>query len=334
MTALDLIQQLESDTTHPVYFLFGEEDFFQRELVAVLTRRWITPENRDFNLETFEAKTSTVQEWIGACKTISFFGGEKLVIVRGLDEFKWEDANVASLLDYVSDPVKDACLVLTARKADRKRKVYKALTKIKGAGECTAPREPALIAWIRGRAKESGRTLSAGAARLMIDRVGLKPGLLAGELEKVITFAGKTPSIDEQAVMAVVGETRLEKIFDLTDALKTKNPSKALRILRNHLEHGEQPVQLLGMIAWQFRLIWEVKHHQTAGTPPSRIAQKMGVAPFQAEQALRYTGKFSEGQLRDGFRSLFRADRELKGSGKAPEGILETLVLKLCSAGS
>jgi DNA polymerase-3 subunit delta len=333
MTALDLIQQLESGTPHPVYFLYGEEDFFQRELVAVLTRRWITPENRDFNLETFEAKTSTVQEWIGACKTISFFGGEKLVIVRGLDEFKWEDANVATLLDYVSDPVTDACLVLTARKADRKRKIYKALTKIKGAGECTAPREPALIAWIRNRAKESGRTLSAGAARLMIDRVGLKPGLLAGELEKVITFAGETPSIDEQAVMAVVGETRLEKIFDLTDALKTKNPSKALRILRNHLEHGEQPVQLLGMIAWQFRLIWEVKHHQTAGTPPSRIAQKMGVAPFQAEQALRYTGKFSEGQLRDGFRSLFRADRELKGSGKAPEGILETLVLKLCSAG-
>jgi DNA polymerase-3 subunit delta len=224
--------------------------------------------------------------------------------------------------------------VLTARKADRKRKIYKALTKIKGAGECTAPREAALVPWLRNRAKESGRTLTTGAARLMVDRVGPKPGLLAGELEKVITFAGKAKSIDEKVVREVVGETRLEKIFDLTDALKTKNPSKALRILRNHLEHGEQPVQLLGMIAWQFRLIWEVKHHQITGMPPSRIAQKMGVAPFQAEQALRYTGKFSERQLREGFRSLFQADRELKGSGKAPEGILETLVLSLCSAGS
>ena len=334
MTALELIQQLESGTPHPVYFLYGEEDFFQRELVAALTRRWITPDNRDFNFETFEAKTSSVHEWIGACKTLSFFGGEKLVIVRGLDEFKWDDANVPPLLDYVSAPVPDACLVLTARKADRKRKIYKGLTKIKGAGECAAPREAALTPWLRNRAKKSGRTLSAGAARLMVERVGLKPGLLAGELEKVITFAGDTKSIDEQAVMEVVGETRLEKIFDLTDALKTKNPSKALRILRNHLEHGEEPVKVLGMIAWQFRLIWEVKHYQTTGTPSSRIAQKMGVAPFQAEQAMRYTGKFSEGQLRDGFRSLFRADRELKGSGKAPEGILETLVLSLCSTGS
>ncbi|MCH7650629.1 MAG: DNA polymerase III subunit delta [Nitrospinae bacterium] len=333
MTALELIQQIESGTTHPVYFLYGEEDFFQRELIAALTRRWITPDNRDFNFETFEAKTSTVHEWIGACKTLSFFGGEKLVIVRGLDEVEWEDGKVTPLLDYVSDPVPEACLVLTARKADRKRKVYKALAKLKGAGECTAPREPALIAWLKNRAKESKRTLTAGAARLMVERVGLKPGLLAGELEKVITFAGKAQSIDEQAVMAVVGETRLENVFDLTDALKAKNPVRALSILRNHLEHGEQPVKLLGMIAWQFRLIWEVKHHQTTGTPPSRIAQKMGIAPFQAEQALRYTGKFSEGQLREGFRSLFQADRELKGSGKAPKGILETLVLRLCSAG-
>jgi len=333
VTALELIQQIESGTTHPVYFLYGEEDFFQRELIAALTRRWITPDNRDFNFETFEAKTSTVHEWIGACKTLSFFGGEKLVIVRGLDEVEWEDGKVTPLLDYVSDPVPEACLVLTARKADRKRKVYKALAKLKGAGECTAPREPALIAWLKNRAKESKRTLTAGAARLMVERVGLKPGLLAGELEKVITFAGKVQSIDEQAVMAVVGETRLENVFDLTDALKAKNPVRALSILRNHLEHGEQPVKLLGMIAWQFRLIWEVKHHQTTGTPPSRIAQKMGIAPFQAEQALRYTGKFSEGQLREGFRSLFQADRELKGSGKAPKGILETLVLRLCSAG-
>jgi DNA polymerase-3 subunit delta len=300
VTALELIEQLESGKWHPVYFLYGEEDFFQRELVAALTRRWITPDNRDFNLETFEAKTSTVHEWIGAVKTLSFFGGEKLVIVRDLDEYKWDDANVPPLLDYVSNPAPDSCLVLTARKADRKRKIYKGLTKIKGAGECTAPKEASLIPWLKNRAKESERTLSTGAARFM----------------------------------EVVGETRLEKIFDLTDALKAKNPAKALRILRNHLEHGEQPVQLLGMIAWQFRLIWEVKHHQTTGTPPSRIAQKMGVAPFQAEQAMRHTGKFSEGQLREGFRSLYKADRELKGSGKTPEGILETLVLNLCSAGN
>ena len=333
MTALELIRQLESDKTHPVYFLYGEEDFFQRELIAALMRRWITPDNRDFNFETFDAKSSTVQEWIGACKTLSFFGGQKLVVVRSLEDVQWEDTNVLPLLDYVADPVPESCLVMTARKADRKRKVYKALAKIKGAGECTAPREPALITWLRTRAKGLGRTLTSGAAKLMVERVGLKPGLLAGELDKVVTFAGKSKSIDETSAREVVGETRLANVWDMTDALKSKNTALALKVLRNQLDHGEEPVKLLGTISWQFRMIWEVKHHQTTGTPPSQIARKMGVAPFQAEQALRHTGKFSEVQLREGFRSLFRADRELKSSGKAPEGILETLVMRLCSAG-
>ncbi len=333
MTALELMEQLESGKWHPVYFLYGEEDFFQRELVAALTRRWITPDNRDFNFETFDAKTSSVHEWIGACKTLSFFGGEKLVIVHSLDEFKWDDANVPPLLDYVSDPVPDACLVLSARKADRKRKIYKALTKIKGAGECTAPREAALVPWLRNRAKESGRTLTTDAARLMVERVGPKPGLLASELEKVITFAGKVKSIDEQAVREVVGETRQEDWFAITNALQSKNTAQSLKVLRNQLEHGVEPVNLLGSISGQFRLIWEVKYHQNMGTPPSHIAQKMGIHPFRVKQALRYAGKFSEKHLREGFRSLFQADRELKGSGKAPEGILETLVLSLCSTG-
>ena len=333
MTALELLQQIEADKTHPVYFLYGEEDFYQRELIAALTRRWITPDNRDFNLETFEGKSSTVREWIGACNTLSFFGGEKLVIARGLEDVEWEDSNIQPLLDYVGNPAPGACLVMTARKADRKRKVYKALAKLKGAGECTAPKEPVLISWLRNRAKANGHTLTPGAAKLMVDRVGPKPGVLAGELEKVITFSGKTSSINEQAVLEVVGETRLENVWDMTDALKSKNASRALKVLRNHLAHGEEPIKLLGTISWQFRTIWEVKHHQTTGTPPSQIARAMGVAPFVADKAMRYTGKFSEKQLRAGFRSLYQADRELKGSGKAPEGILETLVLRLCSAG-
>ena len=85
MTALELIQQLESGTPHPVYFLYGEEDFFQRELVTALTRRWITPDNRDFNFETFEAKTSSVHEWIGACRTLSFFAEQLGFQIKGVD---------------------------------------------------------------------------------------------------------------------------------------------------------------------------------------------------------------------------------------------------------
>ncbi|CCQ90283.1 putative DNA polymerase III, delta subunit [Nitrospina gracilis 3/211] len=331
MTALELIRALNSGTRHPVYFLYGEEDFFSRELLRLLTDQIITPDNRDFNFETFEGKTSHPNDWIEAAKTFSFLGGDKLIIVRNLEEASFADVDIQALIDYTKNPAPGACLALTARKADRKRKLYKHLAGLPGAGDCTAPKEGELVMWIKNRAKSLGYTLETDAAQTLLSRIGPKPGILAQELDKVITFGGGNKTLSQSAVAEVVGAIKLESVFDLTDALKEKNADRALHLLRNQLAHGEEPVKVLGMIAWQFRLIWEVKHHQQQRVPRQQIAKAMGQKPFLVDQALRFTGNFTERQLRNGFQSLSEADIELKSTGKAPEGILESLVLKLCA---
>ncbi len=57
----------------------------------------------------------------------------------------------------------------------------------------------------------------------------------------------------------------------------------------------------------------------------------MGQRPFVIDKAARFTRNFSERQLREGFRALAQADRELKSTGNDPVGVMETLVLQLCS---
>lgn len=331
MTALELINALKNGKRHPVYFLYGEEDFFKLEIIRLLTDQLITPDNRDFNLESFEGKTSHPNDWLEAAKTFSFFGGGKLVLARSVDDATFADSDVQALIEYTKDPAPDACLVLTARKADRKRKLYKHLTGLPGAGDCTPPKEGELVVWIKNRAKSLGYTLEHDAAQTLLQRVGPKPGILVQELDKVITFAGDTKTLKQSAVADVVGAIRMESVFDLTDALKEKNAERALRLLRNQLDHGEEPVKVLGMIAWQFRLIWEVKHYQQQRVPSRQIAQKMGAKPFLIDQALKFTNNFSEKQLRRGFQNLSEADLELKSTGRAPEGVLESLILKLCA---
>lgn len=330
MTVQEHIQNIESGTLHPVYFLFGTETFYQGEILNALNRKLITPENREFNLESFEAKSSSPGEWIGAAGTLSFLGGTKLVVVRHLHEASLKDAEVQTLLGYLSDPAPDACLVITAAKVDRKRKLYKTLTAGKGAVSCEPPKESILPGWLQKRARAAGYTLDSDAARLMVDRVGPKPGLLAAELDKVLIYAGENRKVSAKDTAEVVGDVRMENVFELTEALKGKNTQQAIRLLHNQLEHGEDPLKVLGTIAWQFRFIWEVKHYQAKKIPPLKIAEAMGSRPFMVEKAMRYTGKFSPRELRQGFQNLARADRELKTTGNPPLGVLETLVLKLC----
>ena len=160
--------------------------------------------------------------------------------------------------------------------------------------------------------------------------MGPRPGILAKELEKTLLYAGKNKSVSERDVAEVVGESKLENVFALTDALKTKNPEKALRLLNNQIDHGEEPIKILGTIAWQLRMIWEVKHYQQKNLPSDQIAKAMGANPYVVEKALQHTRRFSTQQLRSGYLELIKADRNLKSTSKDPMAVMQTLILNLC----
>ena len=329
MTPEDLNQKIAQGKTEPFYFLFGPETFYHIEAIRALTKKWINEDNRDFNLETFDARTSNVNQWLGSAKTLSFLGGTKLVIVRNLHDAIPKDDDAQALMDYCETPVAESCLVITADKVDRKRKIYKVLTKAKGAVICEAPKENVLISWIQNRAKNEGYSMPMKAARALVNRVGARPGVLAQELSKTLTYVGKNKEVSEKDVQEVVGETKLETVFSLTDALKNKNPHKALQLLQNQLDHGEEPIKILGTIAWQFRVIWEVKHYQQRNIPSGQIAKAMGANPFVVEKALQHTKRFSIQQLRRSYSQLTQADRSLKSTSQDPVAVMQTLILGL-----
>jgi DNA polymerase-3 subunit delta len=255
----------------------------------------------------------------------------KLVIVRNLHETTIEDSDQKKLFEYVADPGLDSCLVITADKVDRKRKLYKNLTTQQGALSCEAPQEAGLLTWVKHRARSFGYDLSSGAARKMVGRIGAKPGILAKELEKVMAYAGRENKITESMVGDLVGDMKVENAFSLTEALKEKKTEKALLLLQNQLDHGEDPIKILGLIAWQFRTLWEVKHYQAQKYGVQKIAEQMGAKPFLVEKALQYTKNFNRSKLQEGMKYLLEADRELKTSGREPRGVLETLLLRICS---
>ncbi len=332
MTPEAVITQIEQGKIAPVYFLYGEERFFQIEILNSLQKFLITPENEEFNRETFDGASSSPSDWLQSVQTLSFFGGIKLTVVRDFHEVSLDKPAVEKLISYVKNPSPESTLVLMADKIDRKKKIFKSLASIDYAVPCSSPKEGALIQWIATQAQKKGYTLKTDASRLLVDRIGAKPGLLVSELEKLSVSAGESKLIDESLVSELVGALKQENLFELTDALKTKNASAAIQILRNQLRHGEEPLKILGTISWQYRLIWEVKHYKDKKTPIQTTARLMEAKPFMIEKAAGYCGKFSVGDLRKAFKSLFRADKELKTSSRSPELIMEALILRLCSA--
>ena len=342
MNPNELIQQISTGPIEHFYFLYGAERFYQVEIIKAIKRQLITDDNCDFNLETFDAKSSSLNQWIGSVKTLSFLGGTKLVIVRNLHEVfskqkDLEELNLQALIDYAKTPLAEACLVITADKVDRRLKLIKTLTELKSAVCCEAPQNNAekkrLWPWVQARAKESGYSISKNAAESLVNRVGNRPGILAQELEKLLVYAGKNKSISESDIMEVIGETKQEIVWDLNAAIMEKQTERALKLLHNQLDNGVAPEQILGAISTELRTVWEVKNYQEQRHPANQIAKKMGAHPYTVQKALKHTQKFSVQQLRRCHAELVQADRSLKSTSHREE-VMKTLILNLCILGT
>jgi DNA polymerase III subunit delta len=336
-----LLKQIDKGQTESFYFLYGPERYYQTEVIQTLTQKWITDENRDFNLETFDflsipenqSESSLISSMMGSLRTISFLGGIKLVIMRNLHEAfarkkTLSDHDVQTLIDYAKAPLEETCLVITADKVDGRIKLFKALKNLKGAVSCEAPAEDELIPWVMRLAKGQGYSMDKDVAQSFVSRAGTRPGILVKELEKTLLYAGKNESISIQDVTEVVGETAAAEDFGLTNALQEKKFEKAMGLLRKHLEHGDAPEQILGSISSQFRIIWEVQSCLAKGLSQNQIAKEIGAHPYRVKMAMNFARKLSTQQLRNCYSELVKADRGIKSTSNR-EGIMETLVVNL-----
>ncbi|TMF60476.1 MAG: DNA polymerase III subunit delta [Chloroflexi bacterium] len=91
------------------------------------------------------------------------------------------------------------------------------------------PRRSDRAGWVRKLAEERGLTITPAAVRLLLERADPDLRLLEQEIVKLALFALPSTRIDEDAVRALVSDSREEEIFALTDALRQARPGDALR---------------------------------------------------------------------------------------------------------
>jgi DNA polymerase III delta subunit len=80
------------------------------------------------------------------------------------------------------------------------------------------------------------------------------------------------------------------------------------------------------------RLLWSAKqmarHHPDAG----HLAKALGLPRHVCQQLMRHSNQTSSASLRHLYALAVDADLTFKTSNKAPQAILESLVLALCAA--
>jgi DNA polymerase-3 subunit delta len=323
---------IQAGTVPGLILLYGPEAFFIEQGVELVRNAVVLPENRDFNLTQLHGRDFKAIEVVEQARTFPVFSERRLIIIKNIHEASADQLD--GLLTYVEDPVPETVLLLTAEKIDARRKIYQRLKKTGTAIEFKKIYENQLPSFVRELAKSMNVSLTGGALKLFCKRVGTNLVEVQGELEKLIGYLGDRDLADEGDVAAIVSDTRIESIFDLTDALGVGDGGVALKLLDRLLAEGQAPLMVLAMMTRHFRQMWKISELLSQRVPQNEFPKKVGVSPYFLKGLMQQAKRYNDQHYRRVFELFLQVDLALKSSGSEPKMHLETLVLEIASMGT
>jgi DNA polymerase-3 subunit delta len=346
--------EVQGRKLRPAYVLVGDEAFFRKRCRDAILKHLVPADMRDFGVYEFDLAETSLAEVLDRARTPSLMAPFQVFFIRGIKTLYGRgshDEEFAAIEAYVKDPNPDALLVLIAdhisipadarrmEMADRDRfeRLRETLGEYCGMVELARVEEGDAVRWVLETAAEQGVKVEPDAARELVDAVGADMMMIANELEKLMLYAGERKRVSLGDVETMILAAKQRSLYELTDAISSKNKKRALEVLEAILSSSEGEDAAIGhlfMLAKTFRqmLVIVEKNVRDSRAIWQALWQGFRVPPFAAEDVIRQARRFkSKRELTQALRLIAKADFALRSSPPSKRLILESLVLELAS---
>jgi len=333
----EFLERLGKGKAIPAVLLLGDEPYLRDACRKQLIEKFVPEAARTWAVSRFSADNGEIQAATDQAQTLPMLSPQQVVFLEEAEAIeklgeKARDEAVKTLEAYLENPAPFTVLVIEASGLDQRMRLAKllmekALVVEVGLGENLDERVAAAAVLAKSLAKEQGIEFEKGAAEDLAEFVGGDLMRLKMEVDKLATFAGEREMVKRQDVAALVVSEKSATIWEVADLLASRQPQKALEFFERLLREGEEPVQMLGAMAWMYRKLVEATEVRAANG--WQAARALGMRPEQAELAIQSARKISKERLLDGIKALREADNRLKGGTKDPHSVMEFLVWEL-----
>jgi len=328
MNAAELSRAVAARKLPSLLFLYGEEAFLLHESLKEVIDAAVAPEDRDFNLDMFSAQDNSVDEILDAAYAYPVFAPRRCVVIKEAQRFNADEYE--QLLKYVKKPLDSTCLVLCADKIDKRKKFF---TNFKKSGELAEFKRlypDRIPAFAKERAAKAQKRFTEDALELFCRRVGTNLSEVVAELDKLASYCGADePLIDVDHVIAVVSDTRVDSIFDLTDAAGNGNLGEALLLTERLQQEGEHPLKILTMLVRHFRQLWKASALLKHNASQSEICKRVGINPYFASKTIKQAHMFDGVVFVDIYSLFVQTDMDLKSSAGQPAALMQECITRL-----
>lgn len=332
MNYFTLMEHIKKDKIPHILLLYGTETYFIQKICAELEKKVLQQETE--NLSEYDLTEIPIQQVITDVETYPFFGGKKLVFAYNpvflqskLQKLPFEH-DIKALEQYIKNPVSHSIFVLIApyEKLDQRKKVTKLILDQAFAVECQEVKANNLEKWIYKMAKFYNITIDSSALGYLQTELTTDLQLLENEIHKLSLYVGKGGNVTKDIAREIVSQTMDSTALSLVDAVMERNYEKAFSIYEELSLMNEEPIALIALLAFQYRMMLQVKLMRKKGYTQYQMQRQIGAHSYVIKIALNRERKYSMEQIRQIIHQLTETDAAIK-FGKTEKNLAFELLL-------
>ncbi len=275
----NILTDLKNKNYNTVYFLEGEEPYYIDLISDYILENVLSESEKAFNQTLLYGKDITLDNILTAARRYPMMADRQVVVVREAQNIK----DIDELASYVERPAPSTLLVLCYKykTIDKRKKLYKAISKHGVYMESAAVREYKIPDWIVNYLKTKQLGIEHKAVQMITDHIGNNLQRIVNELDKIIFSAVPGTSISVDDVEKNIGISKEYNAFEFQKALGYKDLYNANRIVNFFIENQKSnSIQMIvSILVTYFRKV--LTYHTLANkNDESEVAQKLGVSPF------------------------------------------------------
>ena len=346
------VSELEARKLRPAYVFVGDEAFFRKRFRDAILEHLVSADLREFSLFEFDLAETDLAEILDRVRTPSLMAPFQVFFVRGVKNLFGRGSNedkLAAIEQYCKNPNPDALVIFVAdhisipadvrkmemQDKDRYQRIRDTIGQYCGIVELARVEEGEAVRWISDYCTSRNVKVEADGARELVDALGGDMMMISNELEKLILYVGEKRRITLGDVETMVLAAKQRSLYELTDAISSKDRVRALEILDAILSSGEGEEAAIGhvyMLAKTFRqmLIILERNVRDQRMLWAALWQGFRVPPFAADDIIKQARRYkNRRELTRSIRLIAKADLALRSNPVSKRMVLERLVIDL-----
>lgn len=282
-----------------IYLLYGEEKYDLNLKIEKIKKEF---SNLEVGLNLFNLDKDNIDELKNLINGVTFFGSEKLIIIR--------DTKLKFNVDLLMDLDSDIKIIIVEESVDKRTSEYKKIAKIAECTEFKFMDEIKVKEYIIQILKKYNLKISNEDAEYMSQVCGNQKANIINELNKLVIYTEESDCITKDMIDKVCSKSLNAKIFDLLSNIVNRKKNIAIKELDELLMQKEPIVKIYIMLYKQIKQMYMIKYLKEKNTP--NILQIIGIHPYTFKNLSRSCDGYKLSTLRKIIRSFDEYDEKTK----------------------